>query len=98
PEPSPLSLHDALPIPTDYTVSLTLDSVSALSAAPVDPPDQVEGRVSDVDFHEAWTFAAQQGDAVSLRVVPGSRATLAPRLTLYADRKSTRLNSKHVKI
>lgn len=69
---------------TDYTVSLTLDSVSALSTVPVDPPGQVEGRISEVAFREAWTFTAQQGDAVSLRVVPDSRATLAPHLTLYA--------------
>ena len=74
---------------TEYTLSLTVESASALSPELVEPPQQVEGRISPQNLREAWTFEAQRGDAVSLRLVPDSRATLAPVLTLIGPDEET---------
>lgn len=71
---------------TRYTVRLQLEPAGALPAVPVVPPQQVEGRISLANLHDAWVVEGRQGDTLTLRVVADSRATLAPVATVYGPR------------
>jgi len=68
---------------TRYTVRLELEPAGAQPAVPVVPPQQVEGRISLANLHDAWMVEGRQGDTLSVRVVADSRATLAPVATVY---------------
>src|SRR5690606_40231065 len=82
----PLSLHDALPI-------LLTDA-----QAPYDPPsEELAGVVVPVDAppqHRTHMWI----ERVRTGVIELDRSHLAYVRRLYRDRKSTRLNSSHVKI
>src|SRR5690606_40211887 len=78
-----LSLHDALPISRRRTVPRAALAAAAAAAARL-PPAAVAGRRSAARRHHPH------------RCPPGA-ATSRPRCA-RADRKSTRLNSSHVKI
>lgn len=70
--------------PAGYIVHLASEPAGALPAAPLPPGGAVEGRLSSTTLRQAWTFAGQQGDVVTLRVASDSRGTLSPALALYA--------------
>src|SRR5690606_41274008 len=98
PESSPLSLHDALPISIDRLPF----------ASPADP--LVAARIDALKKRDIEAFSAYQvpqaaialrqgfGRLIRGRGDRGIVAVLDKRIVTKGDRKSTRLNSSHVKI
>src|SRR5690606_42109102 len=85
-EPDTLSLHDALPI-----FSLGESAERVVADEPARPPQLVHDFVAGVD-------AVGAADAFHLQAVPDIDPGRTDRNAAEADRKSTRLNSSHVKI
>src|SRR5690606_39704637 len=92
-----LSLHDALPISTSSTTSTSTTTV------PVNEPPNANDDFVTIEAGSTETIPVLANDTVgSSDLDPASLAiTLAPArglATTQGDRKSTRLNSSHVKI
>src|SRR5690606_40941117 len=92
----PLPLHDALPIsdlvhPPHPLADVLLVLPAVLEDVPEDAPDQRDVGAGA----EAHVFVGMRRGAREARIAHDQRRVV---LLLGADRKSTRLNSSHVKI
>src|SRR5207302_6248163 len=97
PPPYPLSLHDALPICTVVEIGPGQGVLTELLATRA-------GRVMAVELDRVLAaqlgmkFSRQNVEIVEANILDVSLAGLVRRRTQALDRKSTRLNSSHVKI
>src|SRR5690606_41259430 len=87
----PLSLHDALPISDEV----------AISAAEIESGGGIILKKAHVDGETRFVASRIDGDLDCTDAVlknPGATALDMSRMEIKGDRKSTRLNSSHVKI
>src|SRR5690606_39315817 len=87
-EPYPLSLHDALPIWSGSPQALVNPSTEVCIA---------ETSADGLDLAAALAFAREEGGRALRELDFAARGALLADMA-KADRKSTRLNSSHVKI
>src|SRR5690606_42033447 len=92
---STLSLHDALPIYAQAFLVQRLDGFDRRVLDAIGHADQAGVRPLDGDEHHRLTIAAQRVRAVRRA---RRRPHFAHHRRVAKDRKSTRLNSSHVKI
>src|SRR5690606_41913420 len=90
------SLHDALPIFAAVTLWLLGGQRSATNAA-LAPTDDLAAMTVTLDHAEAPPAPVRTAEA-SGRAEPRAAAAIARASARGSDRKSTRLNSSHVKI
>src|SRR5690606_41231149 len=83
----PLSLHDALPISSDSG-----------SAAATVSENRIENRLQSTRQIKRNPWSALRARRVSRSAISGLVSLLKASVTVAGDRKSTRLNSSHVKI